>query len=201
MYYYLLMKTIYNIYESILGDPSTQKQKMKQHLDDWNNTFFNRLIRIIVGASGMNAQGEENFKKVMYKFADKFPHFTCYIPTHIKCDLQAISNKTLQKELFNGFANDKKEHDFQFAIGAQILTNEFPQVYDFVNNKISYTKNNFSVIGEDKKGNDLIAGTFGNDTKIVAYDTHIIIWFGNRTKLSIRFLEQPTRTNSRPTRE
>ena len=70
-----------------------------------------------------------------------------------------------------------------------------------MNNKITYAKNNFSTIGEDKNGNDLIAGTFGNDTKIVAHDSHIIIWFGNRTKLSIRFLEQPTRTNSRPTRE
>lgn len=195
------MRTINDIYnESILGDPSTYKDRMRKNISDYENQIFNRLIKIIVEASGMSRRGEMNFRKVMDKLSDKYPYFTCYISTDLRCNLQALSKKSLTKNIFDGFPNSKKEQEFNFYLANQIISNPFPQVHDFIKDKITYAIDDFSVIGEDGKGNDIIAGTFTDDTKIVVYDGHICIWFKNFSKMSIRFLTEPTQRNSRNTR-
>lgn len=195
------MKTINEIYESILGDPTTAKSRLKNAIAEWDNNPFNSLIKIIVLSSGMSAKGQGNFRRVMDKLADKYPHFTCYIPTEIRCELQVSSGKKLAKDVFKWFPTDKKEHDFHFAMAYRIMEVSFPQVPDFMRGKITYAKDDFSVIGADKNGNDIIAGTFGANTKIVVYKDLICMWVDGHTKLSIRFLTEPTRSNSRPTRE
>lgn len=116
--YYLIMNTIYNIYEdmynSILSKTYTKINNAPSVVRCIMESYRERFIKIIVNSARLNDKQEDIFRDmvdsaIQYRNAK---YIACTFPKTLIGYLITSSNKTLKKEDFRGFSTVKREWDF-----------------------------------------------------------------------------------------
>lgn len=183
------MKSIYNIYESILGDIDNNIKKNDTAAEEEYNSFRERLIRIVSKSSHMTDHEESQFRNLFLDLAKKTKakHFMCPISSGIALCLVAASDKQLDKNIFNGFANNKAEYEFRISMELMSLASrdDIVNSYDSLKRLVKTSGKEVSLKNDIKLmrlGNAVILYTIENRGTVAT----MYIWIEDTYRLSIR---------------
>lgn len=116
--YYLIMNTIYNIYEdmynSILSKTSTKVDTAKTVVRDVMESYKERYIKIIVEAARLNDEQEDIFRDMVEDAirCEGAKYIGCQFPKSLVGYLIAASDKKLTKTDFRGFSSSQRDWEF-----------------------------------------------------------------------------------------